>query len=52
MHGSFNFQELHQGYWGVISLSRVFINFKLEWAVIGAHGHGGLFLFWNLILDE
>jgi hypothetical protein len=46
MYGIFNFQKLHQGYWGVINLSKVFIDFKLRWAVIGAHDHGGLFLFW------
>jgi hypothetical protein len=51
MRGSLNFQEVHQGYWGAISLLEVFNDFKLEWAMIGAHGREGLFLFWNLILD-
>jgi hypothetical protein len=52
MHGNFNFQKLHQGYWGVIRLLGVFNNFKLKWSVMGVYGYGGLFSFWNLILDE
>jgi hypothetical protein len=52
MHSMFNFQELHQEYWGVIRLLNFFYDYKLKWAVMGVHGHGGLFLFWNLILDE
>jgi hypothetical protein len=38
MHSSFNFQELHKGYWGVIKLLRVFNDFKLKWGMMGAHG--------------
>ncbi len=30
VHNSFNFQELHQGYWGVIRLLGIFNNFMLE----------------------
>jgi hypothetical protein len=36
----------------VIKLLKILNDFQLEWAVMGAHGHGGLFLFWNSILDE
>jgi hypothetical protein len=30
MHGSFNFQELHWGYWIVMRLLKVFSEFKLK----------------------
>ncbi len=30
MHDRFNFQELHQGYWGVIRLSKVFRDFMIK----------------------
>jgi hypothetical protein len=30
MRGGFNFQKLHQRYWGVIQLLRVFSNFMLD----------------------
>jgi hypothetical protein len=36
----------------VIRLLRVFNNFKLKWAMMVVYGYGGLFSFWNLILDE
>jgi len=52
MHSRFNFRELYQGYWGVKRLLKFFNDYKLQWAMMGVHGLGGLFLFWNLILDE
>jgi hypothetical protein len=37
MRGSLNFQELHQGHWGVIRLLGVFDDFKLKWGMMGVH---------------
>jgi hypothetical protein len=46
MHDSLNFQELHKGYWGVIRLLGVFIDFMLQCEMMGVHGcMGGFFCF-------
>ncbi len=42
MHISFNFQKLHQGYWGVIRLLTILKNFMLERKMMGAHGCMGV----------
>jgi hypothetical protein len=53
MCGSFNFEKLLQGYWGVIRLLGVFNNFILKLGMIGVHDCMGVsFLFRNSILDE
>jgi len=46
MRGSLNFQESHQGYWGVIKQSKVFNDFKLKWGMMDVrHCMGGCFCF-------
>jgi hypothetical protein len=44
MCGGLNFQELHQGYLGVIRLLRILSNFILDRRMMDTHGYvGGCF---------